>query len=179
MCSLLRSIILLSIFNSRSQVLIIPHSSAPTLQAFGRPAVATLSASSRIRPKAFAGAHLRSPGAPKSCSHTGTPPLRSIWQRLPFFKFDRYFEEYHSRQNTLDQRATTHQAFTPGLFRAKLPPALALLRTTGTRPIRTHTPAPAVLPRAQDKPSPLVDFGIRCANPSRIVQRPRPRTCQG
>jgi len=43
----------------------------------------------------------------------------------------------------------THQAFTPGLFQAKLPPALALQPTMGTRPIRPHTPAPAVLPRAR------------------------------
>jgi hypothetical protein len=40
------------------------------------------------------------------------------------------------------------QAFTPGRFQAKLPPTLALPRTIGTRPIRTHTPSPAVLPLA-------------------------------
>jgi hypothetical protein len=36
-------------------------------------------------------------------------------------------------------RRQTHQAFTPGLFQAKLAPAMALPPTTGTRPIRTHT----------------------------------------
>jgi hypothetical protein len=56
------------------------------------------------------------------------------------------------------------QAFIRGRSQAKLPPTLALPRTMGTRPIRTHTPAPGILPRAQDKSSPLVDFGIRCAD---------------
>jgi hypothetical protein len=58
------------------------------------------------------------------------------------------------------KRRQTRQAFTPGLFQAKLPPALALPSTMGTRPIRTHTPVPAALPRAPDEPSPLVDSGI-------------------
>jgi hypothetical protein len=55
---------------------------------------------SRIRPKAFAFAHSRLPGAPKSCSHAGIPPLRSIWWRLPFIKF----EENPTRTLTASER---------------------------------------------------------------------------
>jgi hypothetical protein len=52
-------------------------------------------------------------------------------------------------------RRQPHRAFTPSLFQAKLPPVMALPPTMGTRPIRTHTPVPAVLPRAPDEPSPF------------------------
>jgi hypothetical protein len=89
--SLVRQAILVSISDSRSLYQSFPMRRPPTHQAFGRPAVLALSASSRIRPKAFAHAHLQLPGALKSCSHAGTPPLRSIWQRLPFIKLHRYF----------------------------------------------------------------------------------------
>jgi hypothetical protein len=101
-------------------------------------------------------------------AHPCPPKARRRGTRLNFLWLLSFFQEKESNSRQ------TRQAFTPVLFQAKLPPALALRRTMGTRPIRTHTPAPALLPRAQDKPSPLVDFGIHCANPSRIVQRPRP-----
>jgi hypothetical protein len=88
--SLVRPLILFSIFPSRSlyqPVLMRRPPAAPSICPPRRPSWTA----SRIRPKAFAHAHLRLPGAPKSCSHAGTLPLRSIWQRLPFIKVNRYF----------------------------------------------------------------------------------------
>jgi hypothetical protein len=70
----------------------------------------------------------------------------------------------------------TRQAFTPGLFQAKLPPALGLPPTMWTRPIRTRTPILAALPRAPAKPSPWWT-SASLANPSRIIQRRHPHTC--
>jgi hypothetical protein len=65
---------------SREGVQRTKHLAAPPSPPFGT--------SSRIRPKAFAHAHLRLPGSPKNCPNTQLSRLRNIWCRLPVVYID-------------------------------------------------------------------------------------------